>query len=393
MGARAFATGLLLAGCGGVTSGGASLLSDAGPSVPRPDASVPSVRPAGAAFEPCGVPVECQGGVAPRRYGATCVCEPRCSATDAYTFGAPSCPSAPAGFAAPFCDAFGWCEQPCKAFGDTASCQEGLACGVTYHGLRCVTTPAVIAAFARPDPRTAIHDFELYGACRTYEEPTCPDTDMGTGEAFTTPADCVCSSWCFEDGDCPTPPAGYWRAACLREDISREGLESAGYCTLVCADQESEFLCPSGLSCRPPPPATCDNALFDRPSSDVSVCRGGYYHHGNGNSTIDLGEVYGFQIPPSPTCKPTDPGVISSNGHCEGSCDPGISWSSNGQCPGPECCADTDCPAPPPGYPPAVCSADGECFLSCQADSDCPPGGYSCTDVNYPPKKTQLACN
>lgn len=412
MGMRALALGLLLAGCGGVTTETASPPHDTGPGARIHDAGthdaepivlMPGIpghdggpsRPAGAAFSPCGAPVECQAGTQSRQYGTTCVCEPRCNRSDANTYGAASCPPAPEGSAPPFCDASDWCELPCKAFGDTATCPEGLACGVTLNGLRCITTPAMVAAFERPDPRTAIHDFELYGACRTYEPAKCPYVVMGMpiGAPFQTPADCSCSTLCFEDDDCPAPPAGYGPAVCLRADLSRKGLQSAGDCALVCADAENEFPCPPGLSCRQPPPATCDNPLFEKPSSNVSVCRGGYYHHGNGDETIDPGEVYGIQIPPSPTCNPSDPGVISSNGHCAGSCDPGVPWSSDGRCPGPECCADADCPAPPPGYPPAVCSSDGRCFVSCHSDADCPPGGYSCTNVNNPPGKKLLACN
>jgi hypothetical protein len=375
-----------------MTSPGVSPMSDAGTGVPGSDVSVPSMEGgivfrAGAAFELCGAPVECQKGSEPKRYGTTCVCEPRCSDKDAYTFGAPSCPTAPAGMAAPFCDVLGWCELPCKAFGDTASCPEGLACGVTLHGLRCITTPAIAAAFARPDPRTTIRDFELYGACRTYEKPACPSTDMGVGEAFTTPADCFCSSLCLDDGDCPVPPAGYGRAACLRYDLSRKGLETAGHCALVCAASENEFPCPLGLSCRAPPPTSCDDSLYNKPSSDVSVCRGGYYHHGNGNDAIEPGEVYGIQIPPSAMCDhDADPPV---NDPCGGVCNPGIPWSSAGTCPGPLCCSDADCPAPPPSYPPAVC-AKGQCAVSCRSGADCPVG-YLCTDVSLSQKK-QLVC-
>jgi len=98
------------------------------------------------------------------------------------------------------------------------------------------------------------------------------------------------------------PPAGYGRALCMHEDSS---LTSAypGYCPWFCADATGTFPCPMGLNCKAPPPDSC-TGFFYRPSSDVSVCRGGYYRHGDGDDVIEPGELYGIMRTETPVCDP-----------------------------------------------------------------------------------------
>jgi hypothetical protein len=172
---------LLSSSCSGITSGDTIRPSDGGAPLVQ-DAKTD--RPPGAAYELCGSPVSCNDGAEPAFYGTTCVCTPRCTDSAWYHFATASCPSSPK-LAAPYCAAFGLCQIPCATYGETIDCPDGLACGVTDHGLRCITTRAIVDTFAQPDTRAAISDFELYGACRTYEKPDCPQNAMGTAGALT----------------------------------------------------------------------------------------------------------------------------------------------------------------------------------------------------------------
>ena len=350
---------------GPAASGGtdATAVPDTGPAATG-GTDATAARPAGQAYEPCGYPIACAVDSEPRWFGMTCVCTPRCYSSYAHVDGGSSCPASPDGVSPPSCDDGSGCEIPCRKFGEAAGCPDGLVCGMdSFNGLRCITTAAVVADFAGPDPRKTISDFELYGACRTYETPRCPENAMGTSAAFTNSAECFCSARCLEDGDCPVPPAGYGRALCMHEDSS---LTSAypGYCALVCADATGTFPCPMGLNCKAPPPDSC-TGFFYRPSSDVSVCRGGYYRHGDGDDVIEPGELYGIMRTETPVC------------------DPNLGQTSRGRCVDSfDCCVDADCPAPPPAYGSPFCAWDGECYLPCVSDADCPTSGYQCTEVD-----------
>ena len=336
--------------------------------------------PAALSYQPCGDPVACAAPSEPRWFGNTCICTPSCLRTDAYVYGAPSCPAGPAGASPPFCDDLGYCEIPCQRLGEATGCPDGLVCGVDIHGNRCIATAAVVGSFTKPDPRSTISDFELYGACRTYETPTCPKNAMGTSDAFTNSAECFCSARCFDDGDCPVPPAGYGRALCMHQASSLTRGD-AGYCALVCADATGSFPCPMGLSCKSPPPASC-SGFFYRPASDVSVCRGGYYRHGDGDGVIGPGELYGLMRSVGPVCDPnlgTAGDSAAEGGYCVESFD---------------CCVDSDCPAPPPAYGSPFCAWDG-CHLPCATDADCPTSGFECTKVDIGPlsPSARLGCD
>jgi hypothetical protein len=143
---------------------------------------------------------------------------------------------------------------------------------------------------------------------------------------------------------------------------------NAGYCALVCADATGSFPCPAGLSCKSPPPPSC-SGFFYRPANDVSVCRGGYYRHGDGDGVIEPGELYAIMRSEEPVCDPhlgTAGSSAAEGGHCVESF---------------HCCVDADCPAPPPAYGSPFCGWDG-CHLPCASDTDCPTSGFQCTEVD-----------
>lgn len=320
------------------------------------------LRAPGAAYELCGSKLSCQDGLTPHTVSSTCVCTRRCDDGHTKEYNAPGCPPPADGLGPAYCDAYGWCVLPCSSFAETTGCPDGLACGVSRDGLGCITTPNVIESFRGPDRRDAIHDFELYGACRTFEPPVCPQNDLGTQYAVHGPGDCFCSAHCFGDDQCPQPPASYGRAVCLRADFPDPTLP--GYCALACSDSSGSFDCPPNLRCIPAPAATCDAAFYYRAPHDEAVCRRGIYRHGNGDDRIEPGELYGPQLPESQGCAP---GL-------------GTTTEGGGRCIATNCCSDEDCPLPPPGYGSPRCW-DNDCYLSCSIDSDCPEGGYHCKNV------------